>query len=564
FTKEELKTKCHPRQWIHVISSHVGLVLLFFTYVVIGAFIFQTIEAPRERQERQRLTEMRQVLVKTLWGISATNQTNGTVLIQYYLGEWEEAILNSRISLSENEHHWTFTGAVFFSSATITTIGYGNIAPVTTIGRILCICYAFMGIPITLLVLSDVGGLLARWGKIAAIIVTRKIEKRKERRKERGNRRMPTIMVEDLGNKMTKERYPSKYSVVPNDVTDSRDEKMAGSSYDDVPRRDVSRGPDIRQMNDTVLSARVWDRLMKSSVTSDISRSEPDLRSDRDAQITAMKLNMNNPQGTRDVIEKDADSNSTVNESYCGSRRPSGQFLEVVDRNAIGESQDNISESSKSSQRTNVILVPEPIAQNQKRITMSRGKKSDVIVANESTGKSGVKESEIATFHFPIWLAIVILIIYLCLGGFVFSLIENWSFFESFYFCFISLSTIGFGDVIPENKGTILTLSIAYAILGLALTSMCISLASTAILNSLSRLGQLTEYYKTRQWKNVKVYRSLYVRGRSLRRRFSSRRRGRAGQFAASKRTPKRGSSLRLPGKFAIVRMETPSSSPQL
>lgn len=232
--------------------------------------------------------------------------------------------------------------------------------------------------------------------------------------------------------------------------------------------------------------------------------------------------------------------------------------MEVIDKNAIGESQEDVS-NSQGSRATKVILLPETVAQNPRRIMMSRGSKPDLVVANDSTFKFGVKESEIATFRFPVWLAVFIFIIYLCIGGFTFSLIERWSFFESFYFCFISLSTIGFGDVIPENKGTLLTLSIVYTIFGLALASMCISLGSSAIMNSLSRLGSLTDYYKTRQWKKVRVYRSLYVRGRSLRRKFSSsRRRGKAGQYASTKRTPKRGSSLRLSGKFATVRLNTP------
>jgi hypothetical protein len=35
--------------------------------------------------------------------------------------------------------------------------GYGNIAPVTTTGRVFCILFAIVGIPFTLSVIADIG-----------------------------------------------------------------------------------------------------------------------------------------------------------------------------------------------------------------------------------------------------------------------------------------------------------------------------------------------------------------------------------------------------------------------
>ena len=56
---------------------------------------------------------------------------------------------------------WDYIQAVFFSTTILTTIGYGNIAPVTFPGRLFCLLFGMIGIPFTLSVIADVGGLFA-------------------------------------------------------------------------------------------------------------------------------------------------------------------------------------------------------------------------------------------------------------------------------------------------------------------------------------------------------------------------------------------------------------------
>ena len=74
--------------------------------------------------------------------------------------------------------------------------GYGNIAPVTTAGRVFCILFAIVGIPFTLSVIADVGQIFATllstlWGKYKHLIepIKQKIQDYKKRRREREKER---------------------------------------------------------------------------------------------------------------------------------------------------------------------------------------------------------------------------------------------------------------------------------------------------------------------------------------------------------------------------------------
>ena len=56
---------------------------------------------------------------------------------------------------------WNYLQSVFFSTTILTTIGYGNIAPVTFPGRLFCVFFAIVGVPFTLSVIADVGQIFA-------------------------------------------------------------------------------------------------------------------------------------------------------------------------------------------------------------------------------------------------------------------------------------------------------------------------------------------------------------------------------------------------------------------
>ena len=82
--------------------------------------------------------------------------------------------------------------------------------------------------------------------------------------------------------------------------------------------------------------------------------------------------------------------------------------------------------------------------------------------------------------YIPLKVSLGVMFGYLFLGAILFRTVEpSWTFLESFYFCFVTLSTIGLGDFVYGEGSTRdkhFVASVMYLLFGLALLSMCFNL----------------------------------------------------------------------------------------
>ncbi|KAI6189689.1 TWiK family of potassium channels protein 12 [Aphelenchoides bicaudatus] len=96
--------------------------------------------------------------------------------------------------------------------------------------------------------------------------------------------------------------------------------------------------------------------------------------------------------------------------------------------------------------------------------------------------------------NFPISLAITILVIWILLSSALFCLWETeWSFFTSVYFFFVSISTVGLGDIIPAKRDMMIV-NFVLILIGLALLSMCINLIQATLERFIN--GLLEDYIR--------------------------------------------------------------------
>lgn len=84
----------------------------------------------------------------------------------------------------------------------------------------------------------------------------------------------------------------------------------------------------------------------------------------------------------------------------------------------------------------------------------------------------------------PLLLSLIIIIT--CLGMLVGNK-EGWSRFDSFYWSFITATTVGYGDIRPSKKGCRI-LAIIIALMGLMFTGIVIAIAVQAATISLKSM----------------------------------------------------------------------------
>ncbi|PIC30971.1 hypothetical protein B9Z55_022043 [Caenorhabditis nigoni] len=166
---------------------YIALLFLALAYTLFGATVFYLIEGSHEqsilRVREQNLDKLLDELAKVL--SEAVNDPEQSSEHQ----RMKDFIKESYISLQKHEEQykwstyyrlehpdnlkWTFSSAFFFSMNVYTTTGYGSISAQTMSGQLFTMIYAFCFVPVTLVILRDLGQMfLVNFTKLYAHALT--------------------------------------------------------------------------------------------------------------------------------------------------------------------------------------------------------------------------------------------------------------------------------------------------------------------------------------------------------------------------------------------------------
>uniref|UniRef100_F1L2H2 TWiK family of potassium channels protein 7 n=1 Tax=Ascaris suum TaxID=6253 RepID=F1L2H2_ASCSU len=106
----------------------------------------------------------------------------------------------------------------------------------------------------------------------------------------------------------------------------------------------------------------------------------------------------------------------------------------------------------------------------------------------DSDSESSIEDE----LRIPVVMVLFVLVAYTAIGGLLFQSWEGWPYFDAFYFCFITMATVGFGDIVPTEQ-VYMFFTMAYIIFGLSLATMCIDLAGTEYIRKIHYLGTKME-----------------------------------------------------------------------
>ncbi|OQR71654.1 potassium channel subfamily K member 10-like [Tropilaelaps mercedesae] len=428
------------------LMSHFGLVTLVMFYCVLGAFLFEYLEAPNEGAKRLEVMYRRGNVSVDLWRITnrsrVLEQRQWKTDALHVLKKFEDQVVRAvrKEGYDGNDHgeppQWSFTGSLLYSIIVITTIGYGNVAPKTPQGRVVTIFYAIAGIPLMLLCLSNLGDTMAHSFKFSyKYMCCAMVHKERRPRRQRSRSRRA---------------YMRSFAMAGN---------SSGGNHISAPESGLSsgstgvRGVFTSNLNAQASSLPATPTLQQRHHAYKRSASVPRARA-----TPALRADAWNSQIFVNRYAKEDDS-----------QRP----LENV--TATGTKPTVVHRTSRS----------EPL------IFDLGGYETESESSEEEYQRRHDEEAV------PLWMCCGIVILYILGGAWLFKYYEDWDFLEGSYFCFVTLTTIGFGDVVPgqtinekETQSSRLASCAIYLLFGMALIAMSFNLVQEEVKKKVRNIGK--------------------------------------------------------------------------
>ncbi|XP_051156154.1 two pore potassium channel protein sup-9 [Leptopilina boulardi] len=132
----------------------LSLIVCTFTYLLVGAAIFDVLESETEKRRKEALDAIERMVIN-----------------KYNISEVDYKIMET-VVLKYEPHkagkQWKFAGAFYYATTVLTTIGYGHSTPNTIRGKLFTMFYAIVGIPLGLVMFQSIG---ERVNKFSSVVI---------------------------------------------------------------------------------------------------------------------------------------------------------------------------------------------------------------------------------------------------------------------------------------------------------------------------------------------------------------------------------------------------------
>ncbi|CAB4058781.1 unnamed protein product [Lepeophtheirus salmonis] len=425
------------RKALTFIVSHVGLIMLVAGYCLIGAFTFERLERDHEQSIKKSIAGLRANFTDDNWSDSVHRR----------MKEFEHSILSSMKVDGWNGYEdpdkkeWTFAGALFYSIVVVTTIGYGDQTPKTD--------FVILGMQWHLVFDSFIGKYAASY--VSMGIIDHSVQEESIQlfiNNNESSRRTDTPKL----TRSHSVRVPKKLRrIATEDLSLQINQEEILDPSSNIEQNEIpSPSSDIN--SDTKSGGQKVEK-------SDSKRSQKSLKPAEIRKTPSSDSNLSNvgsPTSSKNLFGPTLSPTATSSSPffYPSSRLPiqTGNFR-------AGKSNTDYDYVICGGQGTEFVVTP----------------------TDEEDNFDFEKRS------IPLWVCMFWVLSYVAGGAVLFSGWEGWTLLDSSYFCFITLTTIGFGDYVPKtNKRVNAEVSILfcslYLLFGMSLLVMTFNLVQDEVI----------------------------------------------------------------------------------